>query len=301
MEDRGSDHHADRLAPGFRASVVGLGVNGGLAVVKLVVGIAGDSYALVADAIESLGDIFSSLIVWSGLSIAAKPADANHPYGHGKAEPLAALCVAGMLLAAAVTIAIQAIHEIRTPHHAPAAYTLVVLLGVVAIKEALFRYASRAGARIGSTAVSADAWHHRSDAITSAAAAIGIAVALLGGAGYEPADDWAALAACAVITFNAVSFIRVAVGELMDARPNLALAEALPATVLAVSGAKGVEKVLLRKMGPHVYVDLHLEVDPTLSVRDAHLIAHNVKDAIRGAWPQVADVLVHVEPAGHRA
>lgn len=299
MEDRAAGHHEERLAPGFRASVVGLGVNGGLAVVKLVVGIAGDSYALVADAIESLGDIFSSLIVWSGLSIAARPADANHPYGHGKAEPLAALCVAGMLLAAAVTIAIQAIHEIRTPHHAPAAYTLIVLLAVVAIKESLFRYASRAGRRIGSTAVSADAWHHRGDALTSAAAAVGITIALLGGPGYEPADDWAALAACGIIAFNAVRFVRTAVGELMDTRPNLALAEGIPAAVLRVPGAKGVEKVLLRKMGPDVYVDLHLEVDPALSVRDAHLIAHNVKDAIRAAWPQVADVLVHVEPAGH--
>lgn len=296
MEVHREGQAEDRLAPGFRASVVGLGVNGGLAVVKLVVGIAGDSYALVADAIESLGDIFSSLIVWSGLSIAARPADANHPYGHGKAEPLAALCVAGMLLAAAVTIAIQAIHEIKTPHNAPAPYTLIVLLAVVAIKEGLFRYASRAGRRIGSTAVRADAWHHRSDAITSAATAVGIAIALMGGPGYEPADDWAALAACAVIVFNASFFIRAAVGELMDARPNLALAEALPATVLAVAGAKGVEKILLRKMGPHVYVDLHLEVDPTLSVRDAHLIAHNVKDAIRAAHPQVVDVLVHVEP-----
>lgn len=286
-----------RLAPGFRASVVGLGVNGGLAVVKLVVGIAGDSYALVADAIESLGDIFSSLIVWSGLSIAAKPADADHPYGHGKAEPLAALCVALMLVAAAVTIAIQAVHEIRTPHHAPATYTLVVLLGVVAIKEGLFRYARGAGERIGSTAVSADAWHHRSDALTSAAAAIGITVALIGGPGYEPADDWAALAACGMIAFNAARFIRTAVGELMDARPNLALVEGIPVTALAVPGAKGVEKVLVRKMGPDVYVDLHLEVDPMLSVRDAHEIAHRVKDAIRAAWPQVADVLIHVEPA----
>jgi len=289
-----------RLAPGFRASVVGLGVNGGLAVVKLVVGIAGNSYALVADAIESLGDIFSSLIVWSGLSIAARPADADHPYGHGKAEPLAALCVALMLAAAAVTIAVQAIHEINAPHHAPAAYTLVVLLGVVAIKESLFRYARRAGDRIGSTAVRADAWHHRSDALTSAAAAVGIAIALIGGPGWEPADDWAALAACAIIAFNAARFTHTAVGELMDARPNLALAEGIPAAVLRVPGAQGVEKILVRKMGPDIYVDLHLEVDPAMSVRDAHLIAHQVKDAIRAAWPQVADVLIHVEPAGHR-
>lgn len=286
-----------RLARGVRVSTLGVGVNGGLALVKLVSGIAGNSYALVADAIESLGDIFSSLIVWSGLAIAARPADEDHPYGHGKAEPLAALCVAVMLLAAAATIAVQAVHEIRTPHHTPAAYTLIVLLGVVIVKEAMYRYANRTGEAIGSVVVSADAWHHRTDAITSGAAAVGIAIALVGGPGYEPADDWAALAACGIIALNAVRFVRLSIGELMDADPKTSLTQCIPDTALCVDGAKRVEKVLLRKMGPHVYVDLHLEVDPDLSVREAHRIAHEVKDAIRTRWPEVADVLVHVEPA----
>ncbi len=288
----------DRLARGCRVSILGLSVNGALAVVKLVCGIAGNSYALVADAIESLGDIFSSLIVWSGLVIASRPADADHPYGHGKAEPLAAFCVALLLIGAAATIAVQAVHEIRTPHEVPAAYTLFVLLVVVAVKEGMYRYARRTGENIGSTAVIVDAWHHRSDAMTSAAAAVGISIALLGGAAYAPADDWAALFACTVITFNALGFIRTAIGELMDRRPNLALIEAIPLAALQTDGAQRVEKVLVRKMGPFLYVDLHLEVDPMLTVLDAHRIAHQVKDAIRNRWPQIADVLVHTEPAG---
>ncbi len=286
-----------RLAPGYRASTISVGLNGGLAVVKLVCGIAGNSYALVADAIESLGDIFSSAIVWSGLVIASRPADANHPYGHGKAEPLAALFVALLLVAAAATIAIQAIHEIRTPHHTPAMYTLFVLLGVVVVKEAMYRYEAHAGRLCGSTAVTVDAWHHRGDAMTSAAAAVGITIALVGGPGYEPADDWAALAACAVIVVNAVRFVRTAVGELMDASPEAPLIESIHAAALKVEGALFVEKVLVRKMGPQLYVDLHLEVDPELPVREAHRIAHQVKDGIMANRAEIADVLVHVEPA----
>jgi len=287
----------NRLAPGYRASTISVGLNGALAVVKLVCGIAGNSYALVADAIESLGDIFSSAIVWSGLVIASRPADANHPYGHGKAEPLAALFVAFLLVAAAATIATQAVHEIRTPHHTPEMYTLFVLLGVVVVKEAMYRYEARAARESVSTAVMVDAWHHRSDAMTSAAAAVGISIALVGGPGYEPADDWAALAACGVIVVNAVRFVRTAVGELMDASPEAPLIESIHAAALKVEGALFVEKVLVRKMGPQLYVDLHLEVEPELPVREAHRIAHLVKDSIMASRREIADVLVHVEPA----
>lgn len=287
----------ERLAPGYRASKISVGLNGGLTVVKLVCGIAGNSYALVADAIESMGDIVSSAIVWSGLVIASRPADANHPYGHGKAEPLAALLVALMLVAAAAIIATQAFHEIRTPHHAPATYTLLVLLGVVVVKETMYRYEARAAWKSGSTAVLVDAWHHRSDAITSAAAAIGITIALVGGKGYEPADDWAALAACGIIVANAVHFVRTAIGELMDTSPEAVFVESIQTAALKVEGARYVEKVLVRKMGPQLYVDLHLEVHPDMPVREAHRIAHLVKDSIMASRREVADVLVHIEPA----
>ena len=286
----------DPLAQGQRASTISVALNGSLTIVKLVTGIVGHSHALIADAIESLGDIFSSAIVWGGLVMASRPADESHPYGHGKAEPLAALAVAAMLIGAAAVIAIQAAEGIRAPHQTPAAYTLVVLLVVVVIKETMYRYESRIAKRIGSTAIIVDAWHHRSDALTSAVAAGGITIALVGGEGYEVADDCAALAACLVIVVNGLRFARSAVNELMDTTPDTTLIDSISTVALEAEGAKLVEKVLVRKMGPNLYVDLHLEVDPRLTVSRAHEIAHMVKDMIIARWPQVADVLVHIEP-----
>jgi cation diffusion facilitator family transporter len=284
-----------------RGPTIGVAVNGALAVIKLLTGMVGHSYALIADAIESLGDVISSIIVWGGLVIASKPADENHPYGHGKAEPLAALAVATMLLGSACLIAVQAVREIRTPHHAPAVYTLPVLLVVVLIKELVYRYVVRIGRLAESTAVIADAWHHRGDALTSAAAAVGITIALVGGEGYEPADEWAALAACLIIVANGFRIARNSIAELMDTSPAISLASAIEADALIVNGALFVEKVLVRKAGPRLFVELHLEVDPNLSVRDAHAIAHAVKDSIMARWPRVADVLIHVEPHVDRA
>ena len=286
----------DPLAQGQRASTISLALNGSLTIVKLVTGIVGHSQALIADAIESLGDIFSSAIVWGGLVMASRPADEEHPYGHGKAEPLAALAVAAMLIGAAAIIAIQAVEGVRAPQESPAAYALVVLLAVVVIKETMYRYESRTARRIGSTAIIVDAWHHRSDALTSAVAAGGITIALVGGERYAAADDWAALAACLVIALNGLKFARSAVNELMDTTPDTTLVDSIQTVALEAEGAEFVEKVLVRKMGPSLYVDLHLEVDPGLTVSRAHEIAHAVKDMIIARWPQVADVLVHIEP-----
>lgn len=287
----------ERLSIGMRVSALGLLANAGLALIKLVAGIVGHSYALVADAIESLGDLLSTTIVWGGLVIAARPPDENHAYGHGKAESLATLAVAMMLILASITIAIQAVHEIRTPHHTPAPFTLLILLGVVIIKEGMYRYTIGAGHRMDSTVVKADAWHHRSDAITSVAAGIGIIVALIGGPGFESADDWAALVACCVIFYNGQGFLRTAVSELMDATPESAMLDRIRQSAKRVDGAHDVEKLLVRKTGHRVYVDLHLEVDPQMTVERAHGIAHDVKDAIMRDHTTVADVMVHVEPA----
>lgn len=284
------------LAKARRASLLSIALNIALALVKLATGVAGNSYALVADAVESLGDVFSGAIVWGGMVIASRPADEDHPYGHGKADPLAGLVVALLLLLAAGWIASEAVHHIRVPHRSPAAYTLIVLITVIVIKEGMYRFLLRTGEHIGSTALCADAWHHRGDAITSAAAAIGITIALIGGAGYEAADDWAALLACLLIAGNGVRFTRRAVLELMDTTPHASLSDGFRATALKVDGAEAIEKVLVRKMGPRLYVDLHLEVNPSLTVLEAHAIAHAVKDRIMEDWRQVADVLVHVEP-----
>jgi cation diffusion facilitator family transporter len=178
--------------PGIRWIVLGLLVNVGLAGVKLIAGLVGNSYALVADAIESGADIFASAVIWGGLRIADRPADAEHPYGHGKAEALAALVVVLMLFVAGIGIAIQAIRELFRPHQTPEPFTLWILIGVVVIKEALFRFVQHIGTRVQSSAITTDAWHHRSDALTSAAAAIGITISLIGGPGYAAADDVAA-------------------------------------------------------------------------------------------------------------
>src|SRR5262245_38391060 len=287
----------DRLKRSLRATLIGLGVNTVLTLVKLAAGIFGHSHALVADAVESLADIFSSLVVWRGLVVAAAPADEDHPYGHGKAEPIASSIVATMLLAAAAWILGTAVGEIRHPHLAPAPFTLIVLVGVVFIKEGLFRFVLRESVSVDSSAVRADAWHHRSDAITSLAAFLGISVALIGGKGFEAADDVAAAAAALVIAWNGWRRLRSALSELMDSSPSRELIDRIRKLSEAVPGVARVEKCLLRKMGHQYYVDMHVEVDPQMTVQRSHEIAHEVKDRIRAQLPRVCDVLVHIEPA----
>src|SRR5688572_1072698 len=289
--------HSGAYSRGMRSTLIGLSVNLGLATVKLVAGLVGTSYALVADAIESLGDAVGSLVVWRGLKIASRPPDHNHPYGHGKAEPIAAAFVSVLLLAAGIGIAFQAAREIAAPHRAPHAFTLAVVLGVAAIKEALFRFTSRVGSETGSQAVRTDAWHHRSDAITSLAAAIGITIALVGGPGWETADAWAALFASAIIIVTGWRMLRPAVEELMDQSPasdlipeSIRIAEARP-------GVYRIEKLLMRKMGLTYVADMHLEVHPEMTVRESHALAHDVKEDVQRRFPQIIEMTIHVEPA----
>ena len=285
-----------RLQRSVRATVVGLSVNIVLAIVKLLAGIFGQSYALIADAIESMADAVSSIIVWRGVVIAERPADREHPYGHGKAETLATAAVSTMLLGAALMILAQSVKEIRTPHHAPAPYTLFVLLGVVLIKEGLFRFVGRIGEEVESGAVKADAWHHRSDAITSAAAALGISIALVGGDAYRSADDWAAIFAAVIIAFNGFRLLRPALDELMDAAPKENIVDMARTVAQQVNGVKGVEKCFARKMGHEYWLDMHIEVDGGLTVAVAHELSHAVKDTIRAKLPRVQDEKIHIEP-----
>ncbi len=280
----------------LQTTLLGILLNACLAAVKGIAGVIGHSYALIADAIESTSDIASSLIVYGGLKIASIPPDEDHPYGHGKAEPLAAMLVAFALLTAALAIIIQSIREIQTPHHAPAPFTLYILIGVVIVKESLYRYVINVGDKTQSTAVITDAWHHRSDAITSAATGVGIAIALICGPGYEAADDWAALLASGIIILNAIRLFRPALAEVMDAAPGNGMEQQVRDAALAVRGVTGLDVCNVRKMGLHYYVDLHVLVDGDLPVRDGHEIAHRVKDAIREAQPKIHDILIHIEP-----
>jgi cation diffusion facilitator family transporter len=286
-----------RLKRSLRATLVGLVCNTLLSTAKFAAGILGHSHALIADAVESLGDIFSSIVVWRGVVIAAEPADEDHPYGHGKAEPIASAIVATMLLIAAGWIAVRSFRQIAHPHPAPAPFTLFVLLGVIIIKEGLFRFVLREALSVESSAVQTDAWHHRSDVITSLAAAIGISVSLWGGKGYESADDVAAIVAAGIIAWNGWRLLRPSVNELMDRIPSLELSDRISHIAEAVNGVDRVEKCLVRKMGYYFYADMHVQVNPQMTVQRSHDIAHDVKDKIRSQIPNVRDVLVHIEPS----
>ena len=278
----------------MRTSVLGMVVNLALALSKGVAGLLGHSFALVADGLESLSDVVSGFAVYLGLKIAIQPPDEDHPYGHGKAEPFAALIVGIFLMAAAVAIIVESIHEIRTPHRLPEPYTLVVLAGVLVLKGLLSRYVGSIGSQIDSVAVRADAWHHLSDAITSAFAFIGISVALL--TRQAAADDWAALCASLVILYNAAHQMRPAILELADRAPDPSLEAEVRHVAEAVDGVIGLDKCHVRKMGFSFYVDLHVVVSGILTVREGHRIAHAVENAVMESMPRVEEVLVHIEP-----
>lgn len=275
----------------------GLAVNFLLAVIKIAAGIIGHTYALIADGIESTLDIFSSLIVLSGLKIGAIPPDRDHPFGHGKAESLSALLVSLGLLVAAGGIAAVSLKEIAHPSQTPAPFTLFVLIGVIITKEFLFRRLIHVGKHIHSLSVQTDAWHHRSDAITSFAALIGIALVLLGGKNFIGADDWAALLASLIIGYNGVTLLNMAIREIMDAAPDPAIVSALRLMAMSVEGVKGIEKCRVRKSGTQYFVEIHVEVDGRMSVAASHELGHRVKDTLIASPLPLADVVVHIEPA----
>jgi cation diffusion facilitator family transporter len=264
--------------------------------VKIITGIVGHSYALIADGVESMLDVASGLVVAGSLKIAAQPPDESYPFGYGKVEPTAAMVIATGLLAAAIIITIQSVREILTPHHAPAPFTLVVLVLVVATKELLFRFLFRAGESIDSHALRTDAWHHRSDSLTSLAAFIGISIALVGGEGYEPADDWAALFAAGVIAFNGFRLIRKAWREMMDAALPEHIVDNIREIARHVDGVAGIDMCRVRKSGLGLWVDIHVEVHGDMTVRDGHEISHRVKDALLDSKHNVMDAVVHIEP-----
>ncbi|MBX3424532.1 MAG: cation transporter [Pirellulales bacterium] len=287
---------SDNADKGIRAAQAGVLTNTLLALAKLLAGLVGNSYALIADAVESGADVFSSLVVMSGLKIARREATADFPYGYGRAETLATAVVGLMLLGAAIGIAIEAIREIVTPHHAPAPWTLLVLVAVIAVKWLVSRRVHAVGVEIGSNAVAADAWHHLSDALTSAAAFVGISLALWGGPGWEPADDWAALAATCIIAFNGAKILRSALVDLMDAAPRGDVLDEIRAVAAAVPGVLAIEKLLVRRAGMEYHAAIHVQAAPTMSLDEAHALGGRVKAAIQRQLPQVADVLVHMEP-----
>ena len=270
--------------------------NTGIALVKWITGFLGNSYGLIADAIESTCDILSSILTLFGLRYSNKPADKNHPYGHGKVEPMVTFVVVGFLITSAAIIAYESIQHIRIPHELPKPYTLIILGLIIIIKEIFYRIVVRKSKEIKSSLLKADAWHHRSDAITSLAVFIGIAFALIMGKGYESADDWAALFAAVIILFNSYLIFRPALGEIMDEHFYDDLILDIRKTAGNVKGVIATEKCNVRKFGLKYHIDLHATVDANITVKEGHDIAHNLTKELKDKLPEIADVLVHIEP-----
>jgi cation diffusion facilitator family transporter len=274
------------------------GINSILAVVKVATGLVGHSQALIADGIESTMDIVSSCVVWNGLRVSVKPPDQRHPYGHGKAESLSGMVAAAMLILAAGIIANNSIREILRPTFAPAPYTALVLVGTILIKETLYRIVIASAISLDSVALRTEAWHHRSDALTSLAALVGIVIAIAGGPGYEAADDWAALLACGVIAFNGVRLLLPAVNEVMDEAVSSEVEDRVRQAAGGIAGVTHVEKCRIRRSGLGLLMDIHIGVDGDLSVRAGHAIGHDVKSGLLASDLGIIDVVVHVEPDG---
>ncbi len=267
-----------------------------IAIVKAITGILGNSYALIADAIESTADIFSSILIYFGLKYAHKPADSDHPYGHGKAEPLITFVSVAFLFTSAVLISVQSIQNIQTPHSGPKPYTLYVLILIIFLKEIFYRILNKKAKQVNSTTLHAEALHHRSDALTSLTALCGISISLIMGKDYENADDWAALIASFVIVYNTYFIFRPALGELMDENMHANFIDEIRLKAGQSNGVKKIEKCFVRKHGIYFYVDIHVQVNGNISVTEGHQIAHSVKDELMQSFNSIANVLVHIEP-----
>ncbi|TDE27714.1 cation transporter [Flavobacterium ranwuense] len=274
-------------------SIIG---NTSLAIIKGLAGFFGNSYALIADAIESTTDIFASFLVLFGIKYSNRPADKNHPYGHGRAEPLITFLVVGFLITSATIIAYESVINIGTPHQLPKPWTLIVLGAIIIWKEYSFRLVMKRSIQTNSSSLRADAWHHRSDAITSVAAFLGISIALILGNGYESADDWAALFASGFILYNSYQIFRPALGEIMDEHLYDDLIEQIRIVSLQVDGIIDTEKCFIRKAGMQYHVDLHAIVDSNITVKEGHDLAHKLKDTLQKEIPELGHVLIHVEP-----
>lgn len=295
------DDLQSRAAAGRSVVLAGVLLNILLSAGKIAGGIFGRSNALIADGVESLMDLISSLFIWVALKYAAKPPDDDHPYGHGKAESLASLLGALVLASAGAMIAHNSIVQlIAVAHgyapHRPAPFTLVILIGVILLKETLYQVMVRRARRIGSNALLADAWHHRSDAVTSVAAFIGISISLIGGQAYAGADDWAALFACVVIFYSAYNTLKLSLGEMMDARVSADTEMTILNEACAVPGVLSAEKCRVRKSGLSYLADIHIRVNGNISVHQGHAISHEVKDRLMANTIPLEDVTVHIEP-----
>jgi cation diffusion facilitator family transporter len=284
------------LRRGQGSALRGILLNGALGGAKFVAGLLGHSYAMVADACESFGDVAGSCVTLYGLRLAAEPADKRHPSGHGRAETLASMVTALALVTIGSLIFWHAMGSLGEPRPSPAPWTLLILLPVIVAKERMFHFIYARGKESGSPALVAEAWHQRSDVVTSIAALTGIVVAWIGGPAWSHADSWAAMLASVWVVGTGLWLLGPTLHELMEGSVDPALLDYIHDTSLACPGILGIDKVWVRKLGMRLMIDMHIEVDPDLSVQEGHRLAHEVKDKLQSELPQVRDVMVHVEP-----
>jgi cation diffusion facilitator family transporter len=285
------------MQSGRRIALIGMIVSGGLAALKITVGQFGNSTALVADGFESAADVVASGTIFLALTLAMKPPDSNHPYGHGRIETLAGLLLGFVLFCAGIAISAHALLLEHDQLPMPSAYTIWPLILSVVLKLALMRYKYSAGRRIRSAALIADAANDGVDAISGGAALIALGMTLMSPERFRHADQWGAFVVGLIVVFTGIRVIRETGSQLMDTMPDPWLMKMVREAAVTVAGVAGVEKCFARKTGLKYHVDLHLEVDPELTVRASHDIAQAVRERIRGQLDWVADVLVHVEPA----
>ncbi|MBX9577593.1 MAG: cation diffusion facilitator family transporter [Alphaproteobacteria bacterium] len=291
-----------KAAAGQKLVLAGAIFNLVLGTVKTAAGLLGHSIVLTADGIESMLDVMTSLGTWFALGYASKPPDLDHPYGHGKAESLAAIISSLILWLLGLTIAFFSIHRLVNASHGlppyqPKVYTLVILIVVILFKETFFQLIHRLSQKIGSTVMLADAWHHRSDMMVSLTAFIGISISLFAGSSYKNADSWAALVACGIIFYNATHIFRFSLAEIMDTRVSDQMEKTIIRLACEIQGVKSAEKCRVRKSGLVLIADLHIRVDGTMSVSEGHTISHQVKNHLLNAALSLEDITLHLEPA----
>ncbi|HUI78200.1 MAG TPA: cation diffusion facilitator family transporter [Bryobacteraceae bacterium] len=285
------------MQSGQRVAAVGMLVSGTLAVYKIAAGLIGHSTAVFADGLESAGDVFASGFVLLALTLAAKPADEDHPYGHGRAEILTGLLIGLVLTAVGALISFNAFLRLGEPHLGPAHFVIWPLLVSLAAKSGLAAFKFRHGKRMRSAALDADAWNDTMDALSATVALIAVSLALYDPARFLDADRYGAFVVGLIVITSGLRVSHSTAMQLMDTMPAERLMSEIRAAAVLVPGVEGVEKCFARKTGLRYHVDLHLEVDPEMTVRQSHDIAHKVRLSILQRLDWVADVLVHVEPA----
>ncbi len=281
---------------GRRIAITSMLVSAGLAASKITIGLHAQSTATVSDGVESAGDVLASGLVLLGLIIAAKPPDSEHPYGHGRLETLSALAVGMLLVGTGVLIAFESVHLTHGDGRAPSAYAVWPLLASIAIKSIMSAAKWRYGRRIQSSGLIADAWNDTVDILSGTTALAGLGLTLLNPEKFASADRIGGSAVGIIVIFLGVRVVHDTVVQLMDTMPDPEAMDRIRRTGLTVPGVLGIEKCFARKTGLKWHVDMHLEVDPAMTVYESHEIATQVREKIRSEVDWVADVLVHVEP-----